>query len=599
MVEKESTANRAPWDQRTLPIAIFAVLFAVLSWTYWHQSWPATTHQTNGIAVASKTLHLDGTYYYAYLRSLILDQDLDFTNDYQLLGNPLGATTVELTKRPGNLFTIGPALFWTPFFLVGHLLSALAGWGPTNGAGERVQMFVFYGSCVYGLAACILSYLTASLAFRRTDAFLAALAAMFATPLYWHMMRQASYSHAISAFCSALVVFVWARNYGSLRPLRWWALGLLCGLGMSVRTAAVAHAIVPAAELLPGLVASLLQRDLAAARQRALSGVAFALGLLLGFLPQMLAWKAIYGAYLTIPQGSGFMIWSGSRYGAVLFSNWNGWAAWHPLVSVGLLGLAMASIRANLPPALRTLARAALLVIGTQAFLNGAAGDWYAGFAFGGRRFTDCTVYVAVGVAQIFSLLGDRDLTVFLSRTLRTAIPALIAAAFAYFSLFLGERHLLLEIPIWGPVDLAGTWKAAVTSGMDKVYALTGNWGSIPVNWWFASSGNVSPARYDTADARAEFPTIASVWAFTDTGVGLGGFGDVATYQGRQCRWLSGRDGRFAFLLRTPEDLHARVALAAVMPGLQIRLSLEGQTLLETEPDAALKTFEFDIPGSV
>jgi hypothetical protein len=124
MVEKESTANRAPWDQRTLPIAIFAVLFAVLSWTYWHQSWPATTHQTNGIAVASKTLHLDGTYYYAYLRSLILDQDLDFTNDYQLLGNPLGATTVELTKRPGNLFTIGPALFWTPFFLVGHLLSA-------------------------------------------------------------------------------------------------------------------------------------------------------------------------------------------------------------------------------------------------------------------------------------------------------------------------------------------------------------------------------------------------------------------------------------------------------------------------------------------
>src|ERR1051325_11874526 len=61
----------------------------------------------------------DAAYYYAYLPSLVLDRDLDFTNQYQVTQNwyRLGPTPIG---RPGNVFGIGPAVFELPAFVVGH-----------------------------------------------------------------------------------------------------------------------------------------------------------------------------------------------------------------------------------------------------------------------------------------------------------------------------------------------------------------------------------------------------------------------------------------------------------------------------------------------
>src|SRR5262245_16058056 len=71
----------------------------------------------------------DAAYYYAYLPSLVLDRDLDFTNQYQVTQNwyRFGPTPIG---RPGNVFGIGPAIFELPAFLVGHGLARLAGARP-------------------------------------------------------------------------------------------------------------------------------------------------------------------------------------------------------------------------------------------------------------------------------------------------------------------------------------------------------------------------------------------------------------------------------------------------------------------------------------
>ena len=62
----------------------------------------------------------------AYLRSLVIDHDLDFTNDYLLLYAPAtdadAASNVWLTSttpvgRRTNQMSIGPALLWAPFFI--------------------------------------------------------------------------------------------------------------------------------------------------------------------------------------------------------------------------------------------------------------------------------------------------------------------------------------------------------------------------------------------------------------------------------------------------------------------------------------------------
>src|SRR5437763_13335942 len=61
----------------------------------------------------------DGEYYYVYLPSMWLDGDLDLANQYHAGHNPY-QTRKTATGRPGNFFGIGPALFESPWFLLGH-----------------------------------------------------------------------------------------------------------------------------------------------------------------------------------------------------------------------------------------------------------------------------------------------------------------------------------------------------------------------------------------------------------------------------------------------------------------------------------------------
>src|SRR5207253_1683295 len=69
-------------------------------------------------------LQSDGFYYYAYLRSLAFDHDVDFTNDYRMLG--LGDKSYLFHPTPTghaqSAWTIGPAIVWSPFFAAGHLV---------------------------------------------------------------------------------------------------------------------------------------------------------------------------------------------------------------------------------------------------------------------------------------------------------------------------------------------------------------------------------------------------------------------------------------------------------------------------------------------
>ena len=73
-------------------------------------------------------LQSDGFYYFAYLRSIAFDHDVNFMNDYRMLG--LGDKTYLFqptrTGYAESAWTIGPAIVWSPFFAVGHVVAAAA-----------------------------------------------------------------------------------------------------------------------------------------------------------------------------------------------------------------------------------------------------------------------------------------------------------------------------------------------------------------------------------------------------------------------------------------------------------------------------------------
>src|SRR4029078_9529584 len=113
------------------------------------------------------------------------------------------------------------------------------------------------------------------------------------------------------------------------------------------------------------------------------------------FLPPLLAWKALYGAWYVVPQGPGFLRWDDPAWSETLFSSRNGLFPWAPLyapMAIGVLVLARDG-----PP----LPLALLLGLFGQALANGAAWDWWAGGSFGGRRFDSAYIVFAVGGAVL------------------------------------------------------------------------------------------------------------------------------------------------------------------------------------------------------
>ena len=110
-----------------------------------------------------------------------------------------------------------------------------------------------------------------------------------------------------------------------------------------------------------------------------------------------MAWKVLFGVYVTVPQGPGYLDWSSPHLRDVLFSANHGLFATSPALLLGLLGLVLHLRR---DPA---LAGGALLTLAALAWTNGAVADWdwEGGDAFGARRFDVAVPLLAVGLAAL------------------------------------------------------------------------------------------------------------------------------------------------------------------------------------------------------
>ena len=160
-------------------------------------------------------LQSDGFYYFAYLRSLAFDRDVEFTNDYRLLG--LGDKPhlfrPTRTDHAQSAWTIGPAIVWSPFFAAGHLVAReLSRNNPNvtaNGISFPYRQAVCIAGLIYGLLGCWFMF---GIAARLTDSRIAA-AATAATVsgsfMLWYMVKEPSMTHAPSMALVAAFVLAW------------------------------------------------------------------------------------------------------------------------------------------------------------------------------------------------------------------------------------------------------------------------------------------------------------------------------------------------------------------------------------------------------
>lgn len=419
----------------------------------------------------------DGIFYYAPLHSVIVDGDLDFENEYRVLGATPGYFQRTVTGRLPNNFSVGPAIVWTPFFLVAHALAHLGLNRPT-GFGYPYFTAVATGTVVAGLLGVLWMFRLVRAYFRPSTAFVAALLVWLASFHIWYMVFEPSMSHAMAmASVAGFLLFTHEGVHGNKHYAILGALGGIVALmrWQNVLFLPVAIAVSWARHGRPKLA------------ELALGAAAFTVV----FSPQLLYWNALYGSPLLVPQGAGYIEWGSPELEAVLFSSRHGLLSWAPLLWLGLAGLPGFARRVPV------LGVSLLVAILAAWYVNASVFDWWAGASFGSRRFDAALPAFALGLAVSLEWLTPR-----IRRRPLAAVFALLAPFLIWNAMLMGA-YFGGSVPPDGPAS----FRQIAADGLELWYSRTGYPPSWPAAWrggrpWSAYDLAGSLARSNNVDIR-------------------------------------------------------------------------------------------------
>jgi len=297
----------------------------------------------------------DEVQYYAYLRSIYFDGDLDFRNEYEhfaeigerqnppdmAIRNALLHTDAEnpnpRTGKLRNVAPIGSALMWSPGFVLADIgvrtANSFGANVPADGYSRPYIWSVCLMSALYALGGLLLSY---RLARRIVGAFAAALATIaiwLATPLVMYTFILMPWSHATGFFLFALFLTLWLGEAGQAgrqpsthapallpndpatrSPRTWILLGVVGGLMTLTREQLGLLLLLPAIEGSVHYVKSLRSGRWDEVRALLLRHAMFLAVFALTLVPQLAAYQVLNGRPLPSPTVSNKLVWCSPHF---------------------------------------------------------------------------------------------------------------------------------------------------------------------------------------------------------------------------------------------------------------------------------------------
>jgi len=441
-------------------------------------------------------LQSDGFYYYAYLRSIAFDRDVNFTNDYTLLGLQDHPQLFQptRTKHAQSAASIGPAILWAPFFAGGHVVArSLNPRHPdidVNGISFPYRQAVCVAGLFYGLAGCWLCFSITRRYFAPTIAAIAVTLVVAGSFLLWYFVKEPSMTHAPSMMAVAAFMWVWLALRGrltdpatprSVRVKAWAALGAVAGAMTLIRWQNALFTLLPLCDVLAALAGAWRTSRRDRALEVVIGGAVFTLGATAAFLPQMIAWHSIYGSWLAVSPLGPQIRWAHPQIADILWSSRNGLLSWSPilyLAAIGLIRFAVTQPGVGVP---------ALISVAAMTYFNAAIQDWWGSDGFGGRRFDGIIPMLCLG-----------------------------AAAFVTYAAGVTRRHPLRVLTVGGSLLIVwnltlmsaaneGVFRIGTTVSYGDTFAAQGrvfhrwfgNPFSYPASLLFALRNGVRPATYD------------------------------------------------------------------------------------------------------
>ena len=290
---------------------------------------------------------------------------------------------------------------------------------------------------------------------------------------------------------TSLLVWLWVRWRDRWTPRRWLVWGAVVGLMLLIRPACLPFVLLPVMEGLRVLWAPLRDRDwVGLARALAAPVAGAALGVLV-FSPQLLVWKHLFGTYLTVPQGEGFMVWTESAWASTLFSPRNGLLTMAPLMALAVLGILGAAVRRT------ALAVPMILILVGMAVINGMAHDWW-GWGFSARRFTSALPLLTFGLGA--ALAGMRWVLERKPTRSIAGVTALVIIVPIVFNLQWFINYIQQFMTWTNLRSSQALYMTVINSISDRTYKAVGNPLSLPASIPFTLDKGGSPALYDRLD---------------------------------------------------------------------------------------------------
>jgi len=407
----------------------------------------------------------DAVHHYVQLRSAVIDHDLQFRNDYiRMYGLRGGEKDTDwvyedtVTGHVRNYMPVGPAILWAPLFLLVWICASLAnlagaGW-PVDGYSRLYQATAGISGVLAATAGIVLSWRLASILCSARAAAWATLVMWLSSSAIYYSLVSPSYSHAASLLATSAFWYVFVRSRETNDLRRYALLGSLTGLAALMRW----QDAILLASIVIDLGWRLRARSLSP--RHALIALFVAAGAaLLVFTPQMIVWMSLYGRPLAMPQGSGFMLWTQPALLAVLVSDWHGLFTWTPVVAIALIGFLPLSRRQP------SIAASAGIFLALSWYVNAAVADWWAGEAFGSRRFISCVPVFVLSLAALIDRWAPSPRQVALAST---AVVGYTFLLLVQYQAFMHGLRQVAPYPRGGynlwlarfavPIELLRTW---------------------------------------------------------------------------------------------------------------------------------------------
>lgn len=309
-----------------------------------------------------KTVYGDGIFYFSWVRSVVVDHDIHFANEYAHFG----------VSAPGNKHPIGAPLFWLPWYAWFH---AVVG---GNGYTLPYQLLVGGASVLAAITGLVLLQRLLTQSFSTTASTLATVSVAVTSNLLFYGSVDPVNSHAISFFAATVFLsFLFSKHVSPL--LTGCALGYL--------------ALVRPQDAIMGIVAF-------KKRPFAVFG-----GAALVFSLQAYAWYALYGTawvspYLTM--GESFF-WGSPHFFDVLFHPSNGFFLWTPMTLLAVIGLLFWK---------HTHRWWFLALFVLEVAIVGSWSTWWQGASYSGRMLVSTLPILSFGLAALFSKMKHSLLTI-------------------------------------------------------------------------------------------------------------------------------------------------------------------------------------------